>query len=716
MVDWISLSQTAGTSGTTTITITAATYSELTERTAALVVRAANRRANVTVQQAVDSRFMVSPTSFTNVNYATSQLYVTVTSDYPWTMTSSPSWCSLSPVSASSGQRITVVVSENIGTSRNGIITFTQSETGLRRQVSVSQNERVYETISISPSSWSIHSSGGSTEFIIRTDYSWTITVPSWATVSQSSGRGTTTVTVSAGPDTGDTRNGVVSVSTSTNSATASLSQEGGYVYPYLNTDVSAISAPSSGGMYRVYIESNAAWRADEELDWVMVSPSTGTSGNSVMAIMVDENETTTANTGTINFYLSGTTTLLNSISLSREGATADVIDAPEYFYLPSIGGSHVLSFTSTLNWSATTDSSWFTISPSSGTSADTEITITAGMNGDSERNGAIIITSPSSSAVTTVVQNASPAVDVDTPLTFYFSEAGILVVGARLEPSRVSYRINHEQSEWTYVEVASGSTKLINVSSGDTVEFVAGGDNNTTGGNLYFLSTAKHTVYGNAYRVLWTTAYTTTTLTRSMERMFYNDTGLVDTSSLLLPATTLSEPACYLSMFSGCINLKSGGELPFTTVSDSACYMMYQGCSSLEKTTSSLLPSSLEKDCYGYMYSYCSALTTAPQLHASSLAKGCYWGMFHYCTSLRVSPELNVADLSGARGCYQYMFDGCSSMNYITCLAEVGLGGDNFVEWVNGVSGSGTFVKSSSASWGTGTDGIPRGWSVVDA
>ena len=38
----------------------------------------------------------------------------------------------------------------------------------------------------------------------------------------------------------------------------------------------------------------------------------------------------------------------------------------------------------------------------------------------------------------------------------------------------------------------------------------------------------------------------------------------------------------------------------------------------------------------------------------------------------------------------------------------------DNLDNWVYGVSGTGTFTRSSSSSWPTGVSGIPTGWSII--
>ena len=59
-------------------------------------------------------------------------------------------------------------------------------------------------------------------------------------------------------------------------------------------------------------------------------------------------------------------------------------------------------------------------------------------------------------------------------------------------------------------------------------------------------------------------------------------------------------------------------------------------------------------------------------------------------------------------------MFGGCSKLNYIKCLATNISADRCTLYWHNGVSQTGTFVKASSmASWTTGDDGIPTGWTV---
>ena len=126
-------------------------------------------------------------------------------------------------------------------------------------------------------------------------------------------------------------------------------------------------------------------------------------------------------------------------------------------------------------------------------------------------------------------------------------------------------------------------------------------------------------------------------------------------------------------------------------------------------------LNASLKVRCGLCMFSGCASLTTAPELPATMLTEGCYCEMFHGCTSLTTAPELRATML--ARGCYSNMFNGCTKLNHITCLATDISAEYCTINWVKGVSSTGTFVKYPSMNrWSTGTSGIPSGWTVVDA
>ena len=292
-------------------------------------------------------------------------------------------------------------------------------------------------------------------------------------------------------------------------------------------------------------------------------------------------------------------------------------------------------------------------------------------------------------------VQNATAA-DGDmgmTPLTFEALNAGTQVSIKNPGGYTIEYKVN--TGEWTS---SSSNPITINLDAGDKAQFRG---NNPTycddGSNMTQFSCDKDCyVYGNVMSLINATDYgTARTLNQSYTFSCLFVTGDWGTNTtiknhsykdLVLPATTLTN-MCYNNMFYGCQGLTRAPILPATNL---ATY------------------------CYNDMFSGCSGLTEAPQLPATTLAEGCYTMMFYGCTSLTTAPDLPAPVLP--MGCYDSMFGNCSSLSYVKCLATTIFGAAT-MNWLDGVSATGTFVKMSQMrDWPAGVNGIPTGWTVQAA
>jgi len=183
-------------------------------------------------------------------------------------------------------------------------------------------------------------------------------------------------------------------------------------------------------------------------------------------------------------------------------------------------------------------------------------------------------------------------------------------------------------------------------------------------------------------------------------------------TTAPTLPATIMTQ-ACYSMMFGYCHSLVNAPTLPATVLASNCYSSMFFQCKSL--TTSPVLPATtLAISCYSSMFSECTSLVNAPVLPAITLNDWCYSQMFSECTSLVNAPDLPATTL--VQWCYQSMFSNCKLLNNIKCLAT-SINVDGATRgWMYGVSETGTFTKDSNATWSTGEDGIPTGWTVVDA
>lgn len=239
---------------------------------------------------------------------------------------------------------------------------------------------------------------------------------------------------------------------------------------------------------------------------------------------------------------------------------------------------------------------------------------------------------------------------------------------------------------------------------------------------------------------------------------MFKSCTGLI--TAPVLPATTLAD-YCYNSMFQGCTSLTTAPVLPATTLAGSCYRAMLDGCTSL--TTAPALPvTTLADSCYRYMFNACTSLTTAPALPAETLAGSCYRDMFRGCTSLTTAPALPATTLIGncyqgmftdctslvnppsmsattigdsscygmfrgcksltaspvlltetlVKDCYYSMFAGCKNIHTVTTYASDISASTCLWNWLgDGVSATGDFYNLGGATYPTGTNGIPSGW-----
>lgn len=100
--------------------------------------------------------------------------------------------------------------------------------------------------------------------------------------------------------------------------------------------------------------------------------------------------------------------------------------------------------------------------------------------------------------------------------------------------------------------------------------------------------------------------------------------------------------------------------------------------------------------------------------LPATTLTEQCYAFMFMQCSNMERAPELPAPTL--AKFSYNQMFFHCDKLAYIKCLATDISADRCTLGWMTNVASSGTFVKHPDATWPSGENGIPTGWTVKNA
>ena len=480
-------------------------------------------------------------------------------------------------------------------------------------------------------------------------------------------------------------------------------------------------------------------WSVASIPEWISIAPSgvtngqTGTTGNTVCTITVDEN-TLEERTGIV--VIEETTYGKSySITVKQKAAATKVLT-----------GLTIDNFEWTSNFPAdagtylTKDYSTFNVIGHYNDGTTEDLTTVADITGEVtlEENTSAkprIVEAPLNAkyVVLTVsvtkrgFQSAAPS-PLEKPLTFNISSGGT-IVWATTDSSvskTIDYKLNN--GDWVSITATTAGVK-INVNTGDKIRFRGSNtsySDNASSYSTFGSSTASFEVEGNIMSLINPTNFATATALGSkytFNGLFNGCTGLTSAENLVLPATTLAE-GCYYSMFTNCAKLTTAPkELPSDTLKTNCYAQMFWNCKSLTKvpklsatklatycyssmfanckslTTATELPATtLATNCYNSMFKGCSSLTTAPALPATTLADSCYNSMFYNCTSLTTAPALPATTLQYqcynsmfygctkltqapvlpattlANRCYYYMFEGCSSLSTAPALPATNL------------------------------------------
>lgn len=369
------------------------------------------------------------------------------------------------------------------------------------------------------------------------------------------------------------------------------------------------------------------------------------------VSIEIGENTSTEARTITGTYVFNG---ISIPYSLTQEGKTITVATP-----VISCDGINV-----TITCATQGASIYYQLDQSGGYSAyTTAFTITADTLVESYATASGVTSSTASE-----ICHYSPSHDYSQDyLTFKITSGG--TIGWKANDSThgdkaIQYSIN--DGEWT--ELIASAATTVSVNTNDIVRFKG---TNTSYGSIVSGSvsnagfdsncTATFEAYGNTMSLIYGDNFTgqTALLGSYNFAQMFNGTKIESAENLIFPATTTTSGNCRAT------------------------------------------------------FENCTLLTIAPELPATTVYNQCYYAMFRGCSSLTTAPSVLLASRLVGQ-CYQYMFKNCTSLNEIKCLATGSISG-NTNGWVDGVSPTGTFVKSSGASWNTGVNGIPSGWEVVE-
>ena len=329
---------------------------------------------------------------------------IMVPANTSWTVTSAPSWVTVSPAGGfglvlpgKPGQTglVNVQATANMtGAFRTGAVTFSAKSGGLSSSASLTVNQysatgsSVTPTMTLSQSSWNAPVTTGSLPVSVFSNSSWMASSSdSWVTMFPDTGYGNGSVSLMVEPNTStDARSATVTFTSTWGSpaATAKVAIfQRGMVTANLSLSTLSWPVSSSGGSTQVSVSSNQSWSVSGSATWLGVSSMSGT-GDKTLTLTASPNPT--ASTRWVNLVFtttSGDTKASMTLGVNQAGAPQALSLSQATWIAPVAGGPKPIAVSSNTSWSVWVGATWVTPSSTSGSGNDT-LTLNASPNTDS--------------------------------------------------------------------------------------------------------------------------------------------------------------------------------------------------------------------------------------------------------------------------------------------------------------------------------------------
>jgi len=129
-----------------------------------------------------------------------------------------------------------------------------------------------------------------------------------------------------------------------------------------------------------VDITSNTTWTASSDQTWLTVSPSIATTGDATLTFTATANPTIATRTATVTVSATGATS--QTITITQAAGDAMLLASTTTLNIAKDEGSTATAnITSNTTWTASSDQTWLTVSPSIATTGDATLTFTATAN-----------------------------------------------------------------------------------------------------------------------------------------------------------------------------------------------------------------------------------------------------------------------------------------------------------------------------------------------
>lgn len=401
--DWINLSSTSGT-GNASFSITPGTNPNTSSRQGKVTITSSMN--GLTKEIAISQKPFVFDATTSNISFAACDIpsqNVAVVCSGEWTISNTgSSWLSASQSVTKGNGSVTLMAQNNPNeTPRSATVTITATDNpALVKTINVTQEKH---TLNLSKTSLSFNPyPAGTDNFDVTTVGPWTVVSDNdWCSVTQNKASGNGRVTVNASVNnTFSDRSATITVSCNNTSLEKTLTvNQSKYVFDQTTEAVEIDACPAE--QKSVIITSSGAWSVSSNQTWLNATQSV-TSGNGNVVLKAEANPTSSSRSAVVTVTCTDNTSWKKIINITQAGHVMD-LSASSFSFGPVPSSSDTFTITTSGPWKVSSNQTWCTVSPSSGTGNST-ISVSVSVNGNtSDRSATITIACSNSSLQKTI-------------------------------------------------------------------------------------------------------------------------------------------------------------------------------------------------------------------------------------------------------------------------------------------------------------------------
>ena len=302
-----------------------------------------------------------------------------------WNLSGEPSWLTVAPKQGNQSADVALTAAENtsVDEARVGVLSLTANETGVGKQIAVSQQQA---DIVLTPSTTSISANAASSmQYVaITANVEWSATCSdSWLTLERSG----STLNVAISENTGASRTTTIHLKrTGTETTLATIQVVQGEAGVTGSTEQLLFDVNGEEKTYT--FEADASWTAStSDASWLTVTPTGGSNSAKSVKITALPNMSLNERSGFVYIKIGTTTKLEIPVKQSGVEMTTDVTSLS----FPSAAETRQLTFQSNVNWQIISAPSWISVSPASGPTGTSTIAFKCEQNTNKSARSGIV-------------------------------------------------------------------------------------------------------------------------------------------------------------------------------------------------------------------------------------------------------------------------------------------------------------------------------------